>query len=304
MLIAMDHGNKQMKTAHKSFPSGLSVSDTRPPFGKDILLYNGKYYTLSEKRIPYMRDKTLDEQFFILTLFGIGFEMEAADQTGSRETTDVQLAIGLPPAHYGSQYERFERYFMNRGTIQFHINGNPCSIRIDDVVAFPQAYAAAMPALLQIREQAKIMVVDIGGFTADYLQLKKGQPDLGICDSLEHGVILLYNDIIRKVNADFDILLEESDIDAILNGATPALPKEIADIVRAKAQAFVNELIGILRERGIDLRVCKTIWAGGGSLLLRKWIEANLKVGNGTFIEDIAANVRGYEMLYRAARRR
>ena len=68
MLISIDHGNKQIKTIHKTFTSGLCESDTRPPFGRDVLSYNGKYYTLSDQRIPYMRDTTTDERFFILTL--------------------------------------------------------------------------------------------------------------------------------------------------------------------------------------------------------------------------------------------
>ena len=74
MLIAIDHGNKQIKTTHRTFTSGLCESDTRPPFGKEVLYYNGKYYTLSDQRIPYMRDKTVDERYFILTLFAIAFE--------------------------------------------------------------------------------------------------------------------------------------------------------------------------------------------------------------------------------------
>lgn len=61
MLISIDHGNKQIKTNHRTFVSGLRESDTKPPFGKDVLFYKGKYYTLTDQRIPYMRDKTADE---------------------------------------------------------------------------------------------------------------------------------------------------------------------------------------------------------------------------------------------------
>ena len=64
MLISIDHGNKQIKTNHRTFVSGLRESDTKPPFGKDVLFYKGKYYTLTDQRIPYMRDKTADERYF------------------------------------------------------------------------------------------------------------------------------------------------------------------------------------------------------------------------------------------------
>ena len=58
MLIAIDHGNKQIKTLHHApFTSGLVQSDA-PGFGNDVLYYQGKYYTLTNQRIPYRRDKT------------------------------------------------------------------------------------------------------------------------------------------------------------------------------------------------------------------------------------------------------
>lgn len=79
MLIAIDHGNKQIKTAHRTFTSGLCESDTRPPFGRDVLYYKGKYYTLSDQRIPYMRDKTVDDRYFVLTLFAIALELRGQE---------------------------------------------------------------------------------------------------------------------------------------------------------------------------------------------------------------------------------
>ena len=75
IIIPMDHGNRNLKTAQHVFTSGFIESDCKPVLG-DYLYYNGRYYTLSEQRIPYMRDKTGDERFFILTLFGIAMEAE------------------------------------------------------------------------------------------------------------------------------------------------------------------------------------------------------------------------------------
>lgn len=92
MLISIDHGNKQIKTTHRTFVSGLRESDTRPSFGKEMLFYNSKYYTLTDQRI---------------------------------------------------------------------------------------------------RQYPKVAVLDIGGFTADYLLVKNGEADLSACDSLDNGVITL-----------------------------------------------------------------------------------------------------------------
>lgn len=300
MLIAVDHGNKSMKTAHSIFTSGLTESDTRPPFGENILRYGEKYYVLSEQRIPYMRNKTKDNRFFILTLFAIAFELEAAGMYSANDVMDIQLAIGLPPLHYGAQYEAFQKYFRKRDIVDFTLGDKPYSIYIDKVICFPQAYAAAM-SCREIREQPKVMVVDIGGFTVDYLQIKNGRPDFGVCDSMEHGVIVLYNDIIKKVNADLDLLLEESDIDMVLRGEDTDYPEQAKEIIHIKAREFVDSLVGKLRERMIDLRAGRNVFVGGGSLALRRYIEASEKIGNASFVTDIAANVRGYSLLYTAA---
>ena len=79
IVIPMDHGNRNMKTKEDVFTSGLVESDFKPVLG-EYLEYNGKYYSLTGERIPYMRDKTLDDRFFILTLFGIGKELERRTQ--------------------------------------------------------------------------------------------------------------------------------------------------------------------------------------------------------------------------------
>ena len=142
MLICIDHGNKQIKTIHRTFTSGLVESDTRPPFGDNTMFYNGKYYTLSDQRIPYIRDKTEDDRFFVLTLFAIAFEINIAGQYMTDKLIDIQLAVGLPPAHYGTQYKKFAQYFLDRGVISFECNGRVYSVCITEAVCFPQALAA------------------------------------------------------------------------------------------------------------------------------------------------------------------
>lgn len=104
MLISIDHGNKNTKTASKVSMSGLHQSTTKP-YGSDVLEYRGNFYTISDTRIPYMRDKTLDNRFYILTLFAIAYEMEARGFTQKNMPLDVQFLIGLPPAHFGLQRE-------------------------------------------------------------------------------------------------------------------------------------------------------------------------------------------------------
>ena len=52
----------------------------------------------------------------------------------------------------------------------------------------------------------------------DYLLLRNGGPDLSVCDSLEKGVITLYNKISSCINSEYDILLDDTDIDSSIKG--------------------------------------------------------------------------------------
>ena len=144
-----------------------------------------------------------------------------------------------------------------------------------------------------------MLIVDIGGFTADYLMMRSGRADLAVCDSLENGVIVLYNQIRTKANAEFDILLDETDIDSILGGKANIYAPEVSALVERMAQGFVNDLTNGLRERMLDLSSGRVVFVGGGAVLLRRQIENSGKVGNALFVEDVSANAKGYEFLYR-----
>lgn len=298
MLIAIDHGNKQVKTVHCApFTSGLAESEVQP-FGKDFLQYRDRYYLISDRRIPYRRDKTEDDRFFILTLFAVANEIEAAG-VYTPNLMRVQLAVGLPPAHYGAQRKAFLQYFSNRGAISFRYRDKPYAIYIERVDCYPQSYAAAVTILNSLQSVPKALVLDIGGFTADYLQIRKGAGDLTNCDSLENGVILLYNKVRSKVSSELDVLLEEDEIDAILRGESPQSQADVVRIVQQQAAAFVSDLFSTLRERQLELKSGPVVLVGGGAILLRKQIEDSGKVPHPVFVEDIGANAKGYELLYR-----
>lgn len=169
MLISLDHGNKLTKSLNKVFVSGLSESNTYPPFGGDVVKYKDIFYTLSSERFPYMRDKTTDDRFFVLTLFGIAYELEKASVYSLDNILEIEIAAGLPPAHFGVLNKKFESYIKSDGDIvEFEFNKKPYAIYISRVEVYPQALAAAMLIYGQIKEYPKVTVVDIGGFTVDY----------------------------------------------------------------------------------------------------------------------------------------
>ena len=301
MIISVDHGNKSIKTPHAIFTSGLVMSDGLQGFKTDYIGWNGKYYSLTERRISYLRDKTEDDRFFILTLFAIAKELEYRNVSETLDPIDITLLVGLPPAHYEQLHSRFEQYFLRRReAIDFEYNGKYYSVRINKVLSYPQAFAAAVTQYSTLKAHSVAYIIDIGGFTIDVLKLRFGRPDLEVVESFEKGVITLYNSIASKCNSQYARILEECEIDEVIRNQPTVLPGEVQQLIRSMTADFLAEFYNFLRERGIDVSTSKCVFAGGGSLLLRGMIERGNKVAFPIFIEDIHANAIGYEVLYQS----
>lgn len=295
MLIAIDHGNYAIKTPNFSFVSGLSEHTVKPPMTDEILEYEGKYWTLSGRRLSYMRDKTQDERYFILTLFAIARELE--EKGYYQDLERIQLAVGLPPEHYGVLKDRFAGYFKRNEIIEFVYRDKPYRIYIDRVMVFPQAYAAVVPRSSLIVHTLRMFVIDIGGYTTDVLLLKNGKPDLQFCRSLETGTITMNNEIIRKVGALHDMRIEDEHISAVLSGKETILPEDVKETIRSATKFHAQDILNQLRELQVDLRSNPAIFIGGGSILLRPFLENSPLVAKADFVLSPNANALGYEML-------
>lgn len=70
-------------------------------------------------------------------------------------------------------------------------------------------------------------------------------------------------------------------------------------MVERQAQEFVNDLFSTLRERGLELKSGVVVFVGGGAILLRQQIKVSGKIGTALFVEDIRANAKGFDLLYR-----
>ena len=304
MIISVDHGNKQIKTIHRTFTSGLMSSDIPFPLASDSMFWNGKYHALTDERIPYMRDKTVNDNFFVLTLFAIAYELIETESYIPGITAEIELAIGLPPGHFGRQYKEFEKYFARNQVVEFDFNNKRFRIMIKSASAYPQGYAAIMPMFPKIREYPKALIIDIGGYSLDYLQLKNGKTDMAVCDSLDMGIITLYNDIKSKINSSEDMLVAESDIDAVLQNKPTVFEERIKKMIEQKSKDFTEKIINSLRERYIDLKTTHAIFVGGGSLLLSKYICNSDRIAEPDIIKNINANAVGYDFLLRKEKER
>ena len=108
MVISVDTGNKMIKTEHYEFNSGIDVLDTIPGENDEVIEFGGKYYRTTNRRISYMEDKTEDDRYYILTLIAIAKELDTMKKEAvlaPNELIEIELLVGLPPAHYIPQLQ-------------------------------------------------------------------------------------------------------------------------------------------------------------------------------------------------------
>ncbi len=295
ILIAVDHGNYAIKTPHISFSSALlELSSKATIHDTDTIEYRGRVWTLSGERIRYMRDKTQDERFFILTLFAISHELKNMESVLPVE--EIDLAVGLPPEHYSMLREKFKSYFQC-GKVNYVYNDYPVQITIRNVFVFPQAFAAVAPRAQEMLDTPRTFVIDIGGYTTDVLLLRGGIPDLQFCRSLETGVITMYNPIIAQTGSKHDMLIDDGHINAVLQNKRTGLPDDVKASIHEAVKAHAHDILYQLRELKVDLRSNPAIFIGGGALLFKKYLEESPLVAHAEFELDPRANAIGYKLL-------
>lgn len=118
IIIGIDHGYGNIKTAHCCFPTGVIISDKEPTFKSNLLVYNGSYYTVGEGHKEFISDKMTDGDYYILTLAAIARELNIRKQTSAR----VHLAAGLPLTWVSEQKDSFKAYLLqNEWRISFSV---------------------------------------------------------------------------------------------------------------------------------------------------------------------------------------
>lgn len=60
LILAVDHGYGNIKTANTVFSNGFVERDTEPVMSTDYLYYGGKYYVLDQGHKNYTKDKVMD----------------------------------------------------------------------------------------------------------------------------------------------------------------------------------------------------------------------------------------------------
>lgn len=115
LIVGIDHGYGNIKTANHCFKTGIMGYDAEPLFTKDMLEYGGRYYLIGEGHKEFLPDKIKDEDYYFLSLVAIAEELKDKGPTEA----DVIIAAGLPLTWTSGQKNEFAAYLSKNEEISF-----------------------------------------------------------------------------------------------------------------------------------------------------------------------------------------
>ena len=129
IIIGIDHGYYAIKTAHCSFPAGLTSYGEHEPYTRQGLLeFGGCFFVCGSGRQPIQRDKTVNDNYYLLTLAAIAKEIL---QRGLPPECSVRIAAGLPLTSFGRDKPKFKDYLLrSKQPVNFRFEGVEYSITI------------------------------------------------------------------------------------------------------------------------------------------------------------------------------
>ena len=122
IIIGIDHGYYAIKTAHCSFPAGLTSYGEHEPYTRQGLLeFGGCFFVCGSGRQPIQRDKTVNDNYYLLTLAAIAKEIR---QRGLPPECSVRIAAGLPLTSFGRDKPKFKDYLLQgKQPVNFRFEG-------------------------------------------------------------------------------------------------------------------------------------------------------------------------------------
>ena len=122
-IIGIDHGYGNIKTANHVFKTGVLKSDGEPLFTKNLLVYDGRYYTIGAGHKEFTADKQTDGDYYVLTLAAIATELKDRDITDA----EVIIAAGLPLTWTNGQKAEFSAYLTQNNTCRKYRKEERCN---------------------------------------------------------------------------------------------------------------------------------------------------------------------------------
>lgn len=287
MIIGIDHGYGNIKTANTVTPTGITQLDSKPTFSKNMLYYEGKYYLIGEGHKEYLLDKWNDNDNYLFTLMGIARELHREGMTSA----DVILAVGLPLTWVDRQREEFRRYMLQNENISFQYEDKPYSVHINGCYVFPQGYAGVVDYLKDMT--GLNMLADIGNGTVNIMMINNRKPITTQSYTEKMGVNQCVKSAGNAMMNKLGVTIDESIIQSMIRYGKADIDSEYEAVLRQAISEYADSIFSLLRKYEYDSKMMKLYITGGGGKLIENF--GNFNRDRVKIISDICATAKGYE---------
>ncbi|MCI2046875.1 MAG: ParM/StbA family protein [Faecalibacterium sp.] len=289
IIIGIDHGYGNIKTAHHCFKSGVTASETEPTFRSSLLICEGRYYQIGDAHKEFVAAKMQDQDYYILTLAAVAAELHDRHL----QEASVHLAAGLPLTWVSTQKEEFRAYLLQNREVTFNFKSTDYHVEFTGADIFPQGFAAVADHLHDFT--GINMLADIGNGTMNLMYINERRPVAQKCYTEKFGVNQCVLAVREHVLKEHGTVMEEALIERILRHGTADIDRAYLETVRNTAAEYVAGIFAKLREREYNPALMRLYLVGGGSCLVRNFGQYDVQR---VFInEDICATAKGYETL-------
>ena len=286
LILGVDHGYGNMKTAHRIFPASV---EKEVQLGATALEYKGKEYGIGGGHKEFQVQKTHDEDYWILTLAAIAEELKFR---GKHEAA-MHVAAGVPLFWVKEQKESFREYLMREQETNFMYNGESYHIRIADVSIHPQGYAAFINYDGDTR--GNTVLADIGNGTMNVAFMQNGKPLAGKIFTEQFGVYQCMKKARNEVMRNCQCEVPDHIIEEVFRKGTADVPERYIKAINDVAKVYTRQVFSKLREYGYHEDMMKLYVIGGGGCLIKNFAEYDQS--RVIIIRDICATAKGYEVL-------
>ena len=295
MNIGIDHGYYAIETRHFSFLAGIAVYSHEPYTLQNTLEYGGKFYVCGTGRQPILRNKTENDNYYLLTLAAIAREIK---QRGENTECSITLAAGLPLAGFGREKKSFREYLLRSSQLVcFKFEGVSYKITIEDVKLFPQGYSAIAIHPELIQNEPSVLLMDIGGWTVDLMRLDNGVPDASTCRSLELGMIRCIDETKEQVRRDVGLSVTDAQVERVLAGKPCSMDERARSIIRKQGRLYTERLLSAVMESGFDLKAVPVVMLGGGASVVKGNVSPQDGLCRVFALTDDRVNAEGFERI-------
>lgn len=289
IIIGIDHGYGNIKTAHTCFKAGVTAHEKEPTFKSNMLVYDGRFYTIEEGHKEFCANKVQDNDYYILTLAAVARELELRGTNTAR----VHIAAGLPLTWVSEQKDAFKQYLLQKQHADFSFRGDGYHVDFTGADIFPQGYAAIVDRTADF--DGVNMIADIGNGTMNIMFVNDCRPQGEGCFTEKFGTQQCMIAVREKVLKLHGSCIPDALIERVLREGTARLDEKYLMTIRNTASEYVAGVFRRLREHGYDPALMRLYVVGGGGCLVKHFGQCD--AGSVSIIEDISATAKGYERL-------